>query len=145
MKTLKHYEKGCLNCGTRRKREDILAKTYDIYLKDDFNKTLHTAGLCKDCYEAGEWDLDKLQANLLDSETEYAIKFKRPKVISKLVKTAAMTGAMSFEKFWTDAKEAFPKGFKLNSQVLGLVGNVRTKEEAKAKIKGIVNELRPNR
>lgn len=141
MKTLKHYEKGCLNCGSRRKIEDIQSKAYDIYLKDEENGTLHTVGLCKTCFESGDWDVDDLHDKLTDSEVEFAQKFKRPKDHADVVKTAVMTGAMSFNKFWSEAAKQHPNGLKTREQILGLVQNVRSKAQAKLRsVRGVVNE-----
>lgn len=75
---MKHYQGGCINCGTRRVDDNILTGKYDIFLVvpggegDNWagNKRI-CVGLCESCYEVRS-DLNKndLAFKLYESEAE---------------------------------------------------------------------------
>ena len=112
---------GCLNCGTRRKRDDIINKTYDVYLRCCCNNTLIRVGLCPMCYENKEsLDLSELKQKLFDSEQSFEKNKKVPKNKSKLkvFKTANFDKLVGYSDFWDALILKHPEGITCPSQYL---------------------------
>lgn len=51
MASERNHRFDCAYCGKQRIKTDILAGTYDVYLKLGNAKTLIRIGLCKDCFD----------------------------------------------------------------------------------------------
>lgn len=115
-----HHKFGCLNCGKRRRNEDIFNKTYDIYLKDENSRSLMRAGLCKNCFENEELCLDALKERLHWSEKCCAEEKKGE--CDEVFENAHFVGVMGFSKYWSEAKLKKPK---LTSEFLEIVPNAR--------------------
>ena len=115
-----HHKFGCLFCGKRRDTEDILNKTYDVYLKDEKSNSLMRVGLCKDCFEKENLCLDEMQKRLHWSKKCCAEE--KGMECDEKFENARFVGRMSYENYW---KEAGLKTPKLSSQFLEIVPNAR--------------------
>ena len=107
-----HHKRGCIDCGHFRRLNDMVEKLYDVYFVDKTRRTLMRVGFCKECFEAGSFDLKKVKDSLAESERACVKEKGMSDALADMecccFDEAEFVGFKSFKDFWAEYKGDVP-------------------------------------